>query len=76
MPVDYDTWRTVRLEANPTTMGLRFYVDGTLIGTHTPNDATALKAATNLRPWIEMWSSDPNAASIRYVDDVLITPAQ
>lgn len=72
----YDTWYTLRIEADPTTAHLKFYLDGRLIGEHTPNDAAALIVATNLRPDVSVWNGEANASATRYVDDVRITPAR
>jgi hypothetical protein len=41
-----------------------------------PNDAAALKTATNLVPRIGSWNGNAGATGIRYFDDVYITPAQ
>jgi DNA-binding beta-propeller fold protein YncE len=75
-PAQYDTWYTLRIEADPTTAHLRFYLDGRLIGEHTPSDAAALVTATNFRPDVSIWNGDANTVATRYVDDVRITPAR
>lgn len=74
--VDYESWHTVRIEMNPNTANLRFYLDNTLIGSHTPNDAAALLAADQLQVAITVWGAEANSSATRYVDDVRITPAQ
>jgi len=71
--VNYDTWYTIRIEADPTTATLSYFLSGVPVGSHVPNDAAALIVATNLRPSISVYNGDPNAFSTRYVDDVRIT---
>ena len=71
----YDAWNTVRIEANPTTAEIRFYLNGSLVGNHVPNDAAALLTAANCRARFQL-TNDPNSTATRYVDDVWITPAQ
>ena len=72
----YDTWYAVRMEFDPTTAGMRFYVDNELIGSHVPQDAAALLTTTRLRPIIATLNFDPNTTSTRFVDYVRITPAR
>ncbi len=74
-PISTDTWYTVRIEINPTTAEIRFYLNNALIGSHIPNDAAALLTATNLVPRIGTWNGVANVTGIRYIDDVQITPA-
>jgi hypothetical protein len=54
LDVSYDVWHTARIEADPEMASFRLYIDGTLLGAHTANAAAALKAASNLHPWIEV----------------------
>ena len=72
----YNTWNTVRIEANPVTAELRFYLNGSLLGSHVPTDAAALLVASNFSAHIRVKNDEPFATSTRYVDDVRITPAQ
>jgi PKD repeat protein/sugar lactone lactonase YvrE len=72
----FDTWYTARIEINPDTAQVCFYLDNNLLGCHVPNDAAALKTATNLVPRIGSWNGNPNAIGTRYFDDVYITPAR
>ena len=74
--VNFDTWYTARIEADPGTAILRFYLDGGLIGSHTPEDASDLKATNKLWPKVGVWNDDADTYATRYVDDVRITPAQ
>ena len=45
MQVAYDTWYTIRIEADPLTANLHFYLDNNLIGNYTPNHAAGWLAA-------------------------------
>ena len=74
--VDYDAWNTLRIQADPTTGTLRFYLNNTLMGTHTPADAAQLVATDGLQVLITAWGIAPNSAATRYVDDVRIMAAQ
>ena len=74
--IDYDTWYTIRMEFDPTTAGMRFYMDNALIGSHVPQDAAALLTTTTLHPIIALLNFDPNTTSTRFVDYVRITPAR
>jgi hypothetical protein len=76
VPISYNTWHTARIEIVPTTAELRFYLNGALIGNHTPSDAVALAAVTDLSASLDLWNGDANATSTRYVDDVRITPGR
>jgi hypothetical protein len=71
----YDTWNTFRIEADPTTAEVRLYLNGSLVGSHVPNDAAALLTAVNCRARIKL-TNDPNSTATRYVDDVRITPVK
>jgi hypothetical protein len=73
VPAAFNTWYLARIEADPNTAELRFYLDGALVGSHTPADAAALKAATNLRSRVGAWNQAPYAAGSRFVDDVRVT---
>lgn len=75
-PVAYDTWHAARIEIAPGTAEVRFYLDGQLVGRHTPNDADALKAATDVQPAIALWNGAANATATRFADDVRITPVR
>lgn len=74
-PLAFDTWYTARIEIDPNTAQVCFYLDNNLLGCHVPNDAAALKAATNLVPRIGSWNGQAGATGIRSFDDVYITPA-
>lgn len=73
--INFDTWYKVRIEADPATGALRFFLNDALFGAHTPADAAALVTARNLRASIGVWNNAANAFSTRYADDILITPA-
>ena len=65
-----------RIEADPNTGALRFYLNNALIGSHTPSDAAALVTSDTMKVAVVTWSVAANSAATRYVDDVRITPAQ
>ncbi len=69
---DYDTWRLVRLELNPETAALTFFVDGQRIGAYTVPEAEALKQAeftVELHVYFE-----EGTLITGYFDDVRIGP--
>ena len=74
-PVAFDTWYTAKIEANHSTAELSFYLDGALVGKHTPSNAAALLAASNLHPKVGVWNGAAGTTATRYVDEVRITPA-
>ena len=74
--VDYNSWHTVRIETDPTTATVRFFLDNTLLGSHTPNDAAALVVNDQMQVEITVWGAEPNSSATRYMDDIRIAPAQ
>jgi len=72
----YDTWYIVRMEFDPATARIRFYLDNELIGSHLPLDAAALLTTVMLHPSLAILDFDSNTTSTRYVDWVRITPVQ
>jgi hypothetical protein len=74
--VAYDTWHKVRIEANPVSAELRYYLDGTLIGSHVPSDAADVLQADSFVPRISACTYSTSTSATRYVDDVRITPPQ
>ena len=75
-PVDYDTWCTARIETDPNTGNVKFYLNNAQIGSHAPADGAALVASEQMRIFITNWGGSPNSSATRYVDDVRITPAK
>ncbi len=75
IPVNYDTWYTLRIETDPATANMRFFLDNTLLGSHTPKDAAALLSINTFSPRLAAVNFGENAQSTRYVDWVRITPA-
>ena len=71
----HDAWYKTRIEIDPKTTAVRFYVDEQLVGSHVPVDADALRSA-QFRSDVHGWNGDANTYATRYVDDVRITPAQ
>lgn len=45
IPLQYDTWYTSRIEIDPNTSEIRFFLDGKLIGQITPKDTNIIKSA-------------------------------
>ncbi|HSN75958.1 MAG TPA: hypothetical protein VL334_12860 [Anaerolineae bacterium] len=74
--IDYDTWHTVRIETDPNTAKVRFCLDNTLIGSHTPDAAAALLASDQLQVAGTVWGVDLKSSATRYVANVRIAPAQ
>ena len=74
--VAYDTWYAVRIEANPVTANLRFYLDNKPIGDYTPSQAADWLAADDFRTYLAACNRDSGTFSTRYLDDVRITPTQ
>jgi PKD repeat protein len=73
--VSHDAWYRARIETNPSTAEMRFYLDSTLVGTYTPNDALYLVLANSLQPQVGVWNDAAGTRATRYVDDVRITSA-
>jgi PKD repeat protein/sugar lactone lactonase YvrE len=72
----FDTWYTARIDINPNTAQVCFYLNNNLLGCHTPSNANALKTYNDFVPRIGSWNGQAGATGIRYFDDVHITPAQ
>ncbi len=75
-PAQVEQWYTALITIDPDTANICFYLDGGLLGCRIPNDANALKAATNLTARIGAWNEDANPTGTLYFDDVSITPAR
>jgi PKD repeat protein len=70
---NYNTWYTARIDFDPATARLSFYLNGALVGAHTPADALTLKTINTFRPQVGVWNDASNTTGTRYVDDVRIT---
>lgn len=69
--VGYDTWHVVRIELDPTTMQVTYFIDGQMVGSHVPVDADKIKNAHfTFGPGV--WRSSSSAAITGYIDDVRI----
>lgn len=69
---NYDTWRTVRLELDPETAAITFYIDGQEIGATTSSEAEALKQADVT---VELYIYFEEGTLVTgYFDDVHIGP--
>jgi hypothetical protein len=68
------SWHTLRMEADPSTMTFRYYLDGQLLGSHTPSEADRLKTALfNLS--IGTYAPRPDPL-IGHLDNVRIGPLE
>lgn len=66
--LEYDIWYTARIEIDPDTTEIAFYLNDKLIGSHIPKDATQLQQTTfslGLGSW-----ADANDTFVGYFDDV------
>lgn len=75
LPVDLTAWQTLRIESDPNTAALKFYLNGTVIGSYNPPQAQAILTVKTFQPYINIWNTD-GARCTHYVDDVRITPAK
>ncbi|WP_448539589.1 PKD domain-containing protein [Roseiflexus sp.] len=75
-PLSFDTWYTARIEIDPNTARVCFYLDNNLLGCHVPSNAGDLKTYNDFVPRIGSWNGRAGATGVRYFDDVYITPAQ
>jgi len=71
--VNYDTWYTAKIEADPIIGNLSFFIDGTLVDDYTPDDAALIIAADNLHAVVGVWNTYSNTYATRQIDDVFIT---
>lgn len=76
VPAQVDRWYTARIEIDPNTVNMCFYLDNTLLGCHIPSNAAVLKAVTNFTARIGAWNEVPNPTGTLYFDDVYIAPAR
>ena len=67
---DFGSWHTMRIEVDPSTVELNFYIDGKFVGSHIPSDADVLK---NARFSFKIGTWSPYDFVEGYVDDVRIT---
>jgi hypothetical protein len=75
-PLNFDTWYTARIEIDPNTAQVCFYLDNNLLGCRIPSNANALKTYNDFIPRLVSWNGRAGATGTRYFDDVYITPAQ
>jgi hypothetical protein len=70
--INFDTWHTLRIEVNPTTMTFTYFLDGNKIGSYMPPEADNLKNA-NFTLFVKAWKNVPGTGKVvGYVDDVRI----
>ena len=70
--VNYDEWYTAKIEIAQPTLEFRFYLDGNLIGQHTPVDADELKGKV-LGFGLGITT---DTQIIGFFDDVVVQPAK
>ena len=68
---DYGTWHTVRIEIEPSTMTITYYVDGREIRSFVPPNAQQLKSE-NFTFEVGFFGDVPDQEYIAYVDNVRI----
>ena len=73
--LSYDTWYTAKIEVDPQTAQFNYYLNGNLVGSYIPNDASGLLTASNLEPRISVWNDASDTYATRYIDNVSITYA-
>lgn len=69
-----NTWYTVRIEIDPTSATIYYYLDGEQVGTFTPKDASELISANNFVPRIGVWDGSTDSIFKYQITDVRITP--
>lgn len=67
-PIQFNEWHTFRIELQPSTMTVTYYIDGQKTGSHIPVDANILKTA---KAEISMGLND-SGDTIGYFDEVRI----
>lgn len=71
--VGHGEWHTFRIEINPDTMTVTYYIDGQLGGSHTPPDANLIKTG-KFTVGIGNWRESTDGIITGYIDDVRIGP--
>jgi GH35 family endo-1,4-beta-xylanase len=69
--IDAGTWHALRIEIDPATMIITYFIDGTVVGRHKPSDADELQA----KPFhfnINIWKSGVDSPVVGLVDNVRI----
>jgi serine/threonine protein kinase len=72
VPALFDTWYSVRIETDPTSTHLKFYLDNQLAGEYTPKKANDLLKYAGLQPSIGIYNDSADGITTGYVDDVAI----
>jgi hypothetical protein len=72
--VAYDSWHSVRIEMNPDTAEITFYVDDQPIGSTVPANPEEFKNAP-FQVKLRAWSADGGLVT-GYIDDIRIGPAE
>jgi len=69
-PVQYNTWHIMRIEIDPDTTTITYFIDGQQVGSYTPKDPETFKN-TQFSPLLNVWSED-GGLTIGYADYVRI----
>jgi hypothetical protein len=72
--VHYGEWHTAKIELNPYSFELRFYLDDQLLGVATPEDANELKSKT-FTTRFGIYSSFNVKHMVAYIDDIFLSTA-
>lgn len=74
--VNYGEWQEVKIEIDPKTFELSFYLDGKLIGQHTPADANEIRNM-KLTAQIGIYTyNNKDGHPVANINDVLVVPAK
>jgi WD40 repeat protein len=72
VPINFDQWYTVRIEIQPNSGAIQYYLDGNLISAYLPDDADELTLKNIwFYPNIGAWTSSGSITA--YIDDVRIS---
>ena len=71
-PILYDQWYVVRIEMDPSSGALQFYLDGELVELYVPSEAEQLRQAV-FSPPVGIQSPINGGSFVAWVDDVRIT---
>ena len=72
IPINPDEWQLVRIEIEPETFRLNFYLNGEIIGTRIPADADLLKSK-DLTSVFGTWTEGMSTFTA-YMDDLIVAP--
>jgi hypothetical protein len=67
--VNFDTWHTFRIEIDPDTMKITYYIDSDMVGSFTPDKADELRKS---RYYVVLGVHSVTTSITGYIDDVKI----